>query len=156
MFEYLKSHPKRNLVFDRSDPAINKNMFQNCDWAEFYRDAEEAIPGNIPVARGKFMSKYCFVNHAGDTKTILSQTGILVFCSIASIIWFRKRQNSVEASTFLSEFTTINNAVEIIEALQYKLHMFGVLIDVSTYIFCDKRLVCVNTTWPDLTLSKKY
>jgi hypothetical protein len=36
-------------------------------------------------------------------------------------MWFSKRQNSVEASTFGSEFTAMKNTVEMIEALRYKL-----------------------------------
>ena len=41
-------------------------------------------------------------------------------------MWFSKRQNSVEASTFGSEFTAMKNALEMIEALRYKLQMLGV------------------------------
>ena len=51
------------------------------------------------------------------------------------IIWFSKRQNSVEASIFGSEFTTMTNAVEIIETSRYKLRMFGFLINGATNIF---------------------
>ena len=55
----------------------------------------------MPVARGNFILTHCFVdaNHDGDTETRQSQTGILLFCKSAPIIWFGKRQNSVEAST---------------------------------------------------------
>ena len=97
------------------------------------------------------MSMYCFVyaNHAVETETILSQISILLFCNSAPMIWFRKRQNSVEASTFVSEFTTMKIAVEIIEALRYKLRMFGVTINGSTNIVCDNRVVCVNTKRPE-------
>ena len=72
------------------------------------------------------------------------------------IIWFGKRQNSVEASTFGSELTAMKNSVEIIEALRYKLRMFGVPIDGSSNIFCDNGAVCVNTTRPELTLPKNH
>jgi hypothetical protein len=104
------------------------------------------------------MMTHCFVdaNHAGDTETRQSQTGILLFCNKAPIIWFSKRQNSVEASTFGSEFTAMKNAVEMIEALRYKLRMFGVPIDGPTNIFCDNGAVVVNTTRPEWTLSKKH
>ena len=47
IFGYLKSHPKRKLGFDPAHTAINENYFQDCDWAEFYRDVSEAIPGKI-------------------------------------------------------------------------------------------------------------
>ena len=55
IFGYLKAHLKRKLCFYPVHPDINENRFQQCDWEDFYRDAEEAIPGNIPVARGNFM-----------------------------------------------------------------------------------------------------
>jgi hypothetical protein len=101
---------------------------------------------------------HCFVdaNHAGDTETRRSQTGILLFCNKAPIIWFSKRQNSVEASTFGSEFTAMKNAVEMIESLRYKLRMFGVPVEGPTNIFCDNGAVCSNTTRPDSTLTKKH
>ena len=50
----------------------------------------------------------------------------------------------------------MKNVVDIIEALRYKLRMFGVPIDESTNIFCDNRAVCVNTTRTESTLSKKH
>ena len=50
----------------------------------------------------------------------------------------------------------MNNAVEIIEALRYKLPIFGVLIDGSTNIFCDNGAVCVKTTRPESTLSNNH
>ena len=55
IFVYFKVHPKRNLGFDPARPSVNKNRLQKCDWTEFCRDTEEAIPGNIPVSIGKFM-----------------------------------------------------------------------------------------------------
>ena len=81
IFGYLKAHPKRKLGFNPAHPAINENRFQKCDWTEFFRDTEEAIPGNMTVARGNFMLTHCFVdaNHSGDTETRKSQTGILFF-----------------------------------------------------------------------------
>jgi hypothetical protein len=117
MFSYLKQHPKRKLEFDPAHSNINENRFQKCDWTEFHRDASEAIPGNMPTARGNCMMTNCFVNanHAGNTETRRSQTGILLFCNGAPTIWFSKRQNSVEASTSGSEFTAMKNAIEMIE-----------------------------------------
>jgi hypothetical protein len=158
IFGYLKTHPKRKLAFNPAHPDIKEDRFQRCDWTEFYRDAEEAIPGNMPTPRGNLMTTHCFVdaNHAGDTETRRSQTGILLFCNSAPTIWFSKRQNSVEASTFGSEFTAMKNAVEMIEALRYKLRMLGVPIEGPTNIFCDNGAVCVNTTRPESTLSKKH
>ena len=107
IFGYLKSHPKKKLGFDPAHPAINKNLFQDCYWVEFYWDASEAITGNMPVRRGNGMLTHCSVdtNHVGDTDKILSQTEISLFCNKAPIILFSKRHNLVEAYTFGSEFT---------------------------------------------------
>ena len=104
------------------------------------------------------MSTHCFVdaNHAGDTENRRSQTGILLFCNSAPIIWHSKRQNSVEASTFGSESTALKNATEMIEALRYKLRMFGVPIEGPTNVFCDNEAVCKNSIRPESVLSKKH
>ena len=71
-------------------------------------------------------------------------TGILIFCNRDSIIWHSKRKNGVETSMFGSEFTAMNNYVELIAALPYKLRMFGVPIDGSTEIFCNNDAVYEN------------
>ena len=133
-------------------------MFQRFDWTYFYRNTEEAIPGNMPFARDNFTLMHYFfnTNHAGDAETILSKTSILLFYNSAPIIWFGKRQNSVEGSTFGSYFTAMKNSLEIIEELHYKLGMFGVMINGSTNIFCDNGAVYVNMTQLEFTLSKKH
>ena len=89
------------------------------------------------------MSTYCFVdaNHARDKTTRRSMTGILIFCYWAPIIWHNKRKKLVETSMFGSEFSALNNAVELIAALRYKLRMFGVPVDVPSNILCDNEAV---------------
>lgn len=158
MFGYLKIHPKRKLAFDFQHPKINERAFQKFDWHDFYRGAKEAIPGDMPPPRGNSMSTHCFVDasHGSDRATRRSQTGILLFCNKAPTIWHSKRQNTVEASTFGSEFQAMKNAVELAEALRYKLRMFGVPLDGPTNIFCDNEAVYKNTTRPESTLKKKH
>ena len=158
MFGYLKLYPKRKLAFDPQHPAISERAFCKFDWNDFYRDVEEAIPGDMPKPRGNAMSTHCFVDasHGSDRANRRSQTGILIFCNRAPIIWFSKRQNTVEASTFGSEFQALKNAVELIESLRYKLRMFGVPIDGPSNVFCDNEAVYKNTSLPESTLKKKH
>jgi len=85
-----------------------------------------------------------------------SQTGILLFCNRAPVIWHSKKQNTVETSTFGSEFNAMKNAVELIEALRYKLRMFGVPIDGETNVFCDNEAVVKNVSAPESVLRKKH
>ena len=104
------------------------------------------------------MSTHCFVdaNHAGNKVTRRSQTGILIFCCMAPIMWHSKRQNTVETSTFGSEFTALKNAVELVEALRYKLRMFGIPIEGPTNVFCDNESVYKNVSTPESVLKRKH
>ncbi len=72
------------------------------------------------------------------------------------IIWYSKQQNTVETSTFRSEFVAARIAVELIESLFYKLRMFGIPIDGPTNVYCDNDSICSNSTKPELTLKKKH
>ena len=158
MFGYLKAHKKFRLLFDSDHPQISLNRFKSYDWFDFYRDAKEAIPSNMPEPRGHPMSTSAFVDAdlAGDKKNRRSQTGVLIFLNKAPIHWYSKRQPTVETSTFGAEFRAMKTAVELTEALRYKLRMFGVPIDGPTSIFCDNEAVYKNTVLPESTLNKKH
>ena len=133
-------------------------MFKKHDWFDFYRDAQEAIPNDMPKPRGNMMTTHCFVDasHGSDRVTRRSQTGILIFCNRAPIMWHSKKQNTVKASTFGSEFQAMKNAVELVESLRYELRMFGIPIDGATNIFCNNEAVYKNTSMPESTLKKKH
>ena len=155
---YLKSHKKMRLMFDSSYPTVKEKWFKRYDWFDFYRDAKEAIPPNMPEARGLDVIITCFVdaNHAGNQKDRRSQTGVLIFLNKAPIHWYSKRQSTVESSTFGAEFCAMKTAVEMIEALRYKLRMFGVPIDGPCNTYCDNEAVYKNTVTPESTLKKKH
>ena len=50
----------------------------------------------------------------------------------------------------------MKNAVEFIEAIRYKLRMFGVPIYRPTNIFCDNEAVTKNFSDPNSMLKKKH
>ena len=95
---------------------------------------------------GGGISTYCFVDsdHVGNTVTRRSQTGLFLFVNRALTVWYSKHQNTVETSTFGSEFIAIKTVVEQIEALRYKLRMFSILLEGPTNIFCDNESVFKN------------
>ena len=62
----------------------------------------------------------------------------------------------METSTFGSEFTALKNTVELVEALWYKLHMFGVPIEGPTNVFCENELVYKNVSTLESVLNKKH
>ena len=151
IFAYLKRY-NRSSMFDES-------CFQKCDWSEYYPGAcEAAVPPDAPEVRGQPVSMSCFVDadHAGCRVTRRSHTGVLIFINRAPILWYSKRQNTVEASTFGSEFIAAKIAVETIEGLRYKLRMMGVQVEGPTNVFCDNESVVKNLTKPESTLKKKH
>ena len=157
IFTYIKQNPKRKIVFDPDYPKIDERRSKKYNWTNLYRDAEEAIPTNMPEPQGNVVSTHCFVdaNLVGDMITQRSQTGILIFVNRAPIVWHSKRQNMIKASTFGSEIVALKNAVELIEGLRYKLRMFGIPIDGPANLYCDNKAVTKNCSIPELTLKKK-
>ena len=125
---------------------------------EIYTDAVDTHPHNMPKPRGKSVQLNVFVDadHAGNKVTRRSHTGILIYCNLAPIVWYSKRQNTVESSTFGSEFIALKIASELIEALTYKLRMFGVEIEEPARIFCDNESVVKSSSFAETTLKKKH
>ena len=97
----------------------------------------------MPKPSGNSTSTNFFgdANHAVNMLTCRSQTGMLIFVNKALIIAFIKQKNTVDTSKFGSEFTALKNAVELVEALRYKLRMFDVIIEGPTNVFYDNELV---------------
>ena len=112
----------------------------------------------MPAPRGQTVSTHCFVDsdHAANTVTRRSQTGLLHFDNRAPVTWFSKRHNTVKTRTFGSEFIAMKTAVEHMEALHYKLWMFSIPMEGPTNVFCDNEAVFKNTSIPDSTLKKKH
>ena len=166
--KYLDLHRSNALAFDptpidiirESDNGLTSPNARADQMREFYPDAEEAIPTNAPPPRGEAVriNTFCDSDHAANQVTHKSHSGILHFMNCSSPInWFSKRQNSVETSTFSSEFVALRIAVEQITAIHYKLKMFGVPITGPACIFCDNEAVYKkNTAFPDSRLNKKH
>ena len=159
IFAYLKKVPKRCIAFDPSNPSVDMDGFNTeTDWHDFYEDAVELFPPNMPAPRGNHISMDLFVDaeHAGNKVTRRSHTGFFIFLQNAPIIWFTKRQNTVESSSFGSEFVAMRIAVEHVKALQYKLRMFGVKIVDPARVHCDNQGFVKNTSLPASNLSRKH
>jgi hypothetical protein len=158
IFAYLKQHQQAAILFDDAEPRIDERRFKRVDWASIYGDVQEELPPHMPKPLGAPVKIHCFVDadHAGNLATRRSHTGILIFINMAPIIWYSKRQNTVESSTFGSEFVALRTAVELIIGLRYKLRMFGIHIDGPTNVFCDNQGVVYNSTSPESILAKKH
>jgi hypothetical protein len=145
-------------LIDDNYPVVRDERFQKVDWVEAYPGAEEPTPPNAPELRGSdlIISAYVDADHAGCRATRRSHSGVLIFLNRAPILWYSKQQNTVETSTFGSEFVAMRICVELIEGLRYKLQMMGIPVAGSTNVYCDNEAVVKNTTHPESTLKKKH
>jgi hypothetical protein len=158
IFAYLEPRHASRLVFDPTYPIINESLFNTgCDWKPFYGNVKEPLPGNAPEPRGKPVVLRVFVDsdHAGDKVTRRSRTGYIIYMNGAPIDWFSKKQNTIESSSFGSEFIALKTVMEKLRGLRYKLRMMGFEIDGPTYAFGDNMSVVKNTSAPKSVLRKK-
>ena len=115
-------------------------------------------PPDAPEALGKGVTMGCFVDadFAGCKATRRLHTGVIIYLNNAPIIWFSKRQATVETSTFGSEIVAMRTAVELVEGLRCKLQMMGVPINGSTNVYCDNESVVKNVTRQESPCKKKH
>ena len=137
---------------------MDENRFIKADWSDFYGDVKEEIPEDAPEPLGEPIRITAFVDadHAGNVVTRRSQTGYLIYCNNSPVLWYSKKQNTVEASTFGSEFVAMRACVEAIEGLRFKLRMFGIPIDGPADVMCDNNSVVNSAQRPESVLSKKH
>lgn len=152
---------KLTLYFDPEIPVLDPSMFQGNSaetFREIYRDAKEDLPFNMPIPLGRGVQITAFVDasHAADKRTRRSHSGFIIFINRAPIIWYSKKQNTVESSTFSSEFIAMKTCVEQIAGLRYKLRMFGVEIMGRADVLCDNQSVVSNSSKIESVLNKKH
>ena len=154
---YLRDHHNSRMVFDAHEPEIVKSDFKKYDWQEFYRDAKEALPPNMPPARGRAVDLRLYVDsdHAGDKVTRRSRTGYIIYLNSAPIQWLSKKQSTVETSVFGAEFVAMKHGIETVRGIRYKLRMMGIEVDNPTYVYGDNMSVVTNSSKPESQLKKK-
>jgi hypothetical protein len=145
---YLHKHDKSRIIFD--DPLPHTPTAAKPGWTSFYEVTEEELPPHVPEPLGYPVNIYTFVdaNHAGNLVSQRSHTGILLFVQNSSILWLSCQQNTVETSTFGSEFVEVWTACDLIISMHYKLRMFGIPIEGPAQVFCNNQGIVKNTSLP--------
>jgi hypothetical protein len=159
VFGYLKKFPKGKLVVDSSYRDNSKFDSKDYDrWKEFYPDASEDLPDNMPKPYGKKVRITCYVDadHAHDTVTRRLVTAILLFVNNTPIRWYSKRQKTVKTSMYGSQLVAAQIATDTIIKIQYILRMLGVPIDGPALLLGDNSSVVLNTSVPSSVLKKKH
>jgi hypothetical protein len=111
-----------------------------------YGDVKEMIPSYSPVSHGKEVDLRLFVDadHAGEQFTRRSRTGFIIYLNMAPIVWFSKRQPTVDSSVFGADFVAMKNGIETCRGLHYKFRMMGLALSVPTYVYGDNMYVVHN------------
>jgi hypothetical protein len=97
---YLKTFPKGRLIVDTTYPDHSIYPVEDHpNWKDFYPDAEEEIPNDLPMSKGPKvrMMVYVDADHAHDLVIRRSITGILMMLNNTPIRWVSKRQKTGEA-----------------------------------------------------------
>jgi hypothetical protein len=158
LYAYLKKKPNGTIVLDPTYPEINLSAFNDgAKWNNFYGDVKEAKPVNMPKPLGKPVVIRLFVDsdHAADKLHRRSRTGFIIYLNGAPIIWYSKKQGTIETSVFGAEFVAMKTGFEVVRGLRYKLRMLGIALDEPAYCYGDNMSVIHNTQKPESTLKKK-
>ena len=158
IFAYLSNRHNARMIFDPTYPEIDMRTFKHqCEWETFYGDVKEAVPPNAPTPRGREVDIRLYVDsdHAGDLLTRRSRTGYLLYVNSAPIVWYSKRQSTVETLVFGAEFVALKAGIEAVRGLRYKLRMMGIPISGPAYVYGDNMSVIHNTQTPESMLKKK-
>ena len=159
VFGYLRHTHKKQIVIDPQPLDWSNFHSDHYDtWKEFYPDAEEELPPNMPTAKGAKarITVYVDADHAHDKVTRRSVTGIILFVNGTPVKWVSKRQKTVETFTYGSELVAARIAVETVMEYRYNLRMLGVEVDGPAMMLGDNKSVILNTTVPSSMLNKKH
>ena len=158
IYGYIKMHPQGHIPLDTSFHDWSPYNIKEYDWNEFYPDAIEEEPPDMPDPRGAEarITVYKDADHAHDQVTHRSITGVLLFVNNTVMTWISKRQKTIKTSTYGSELVAARVAVELIMEYRYKLRMLGMPINGPALLLGDNNSVVLNTTVPSSPLKKKH
>ena len=102
----------------------------------------------MPEPLGNTVPIICYVdvNRSGNLLNRQSHTGIWIYVNNTPLVWYYKRQNTVESCSFGSEFVALRIATELVEALSYKLQCFIIPLYGPSKIFYDNKSVVKNVS----------
>jgi hypothetical protein len=107
LFAYLKKEKRDKLVFDPT--PMNHGRPLHMDWADFYKPKKEMFPPDMPEPHGNAVQMTFFVDsdHADDVVNRRSRTGVLIYVNRSPIVFYSKKQGSIETSSFGSELSAM-------------------------------------------------
>jgi hypothetical protein len=159
IFGYLAEKPEAGIRYRTQEPDFSGLPHQEFDWARsVYGDPKEQTPADAPIPRGRHVvtTSYVDANLYHDQVSGRALTAVLHILNGTPIDWFCKRQATVEAATYGSEFVAARTAVDQIIDLRLTLRYLGVPIRPKSYMFGDNESVTISCTVPSSPLKKRH
>ena len=151
---------KNGYIRIRTDkPDFSDMPPKDYDWSHtVYGKVTEAIPSDAPPPLGKSVVTTSCVdaNLYHDWVTGRAVTGILHFINKTPFEWFAKKQATVEAATYGSEFVAARQAAEQIVGIRTTLRYLGVAVDGPSRLFGDNDSVVTSSSVPHSPLKKRH
>jgi len=146
VFSYLQNNVNKEILMDAAE--MDNPEILKAEWKEFYPWEKDEIPPDMPKPLGVPVKITIFVgaSQASNVVTSQSRTGVLFYVNRVPIIWYLKKQNLVETSSFRSEFAALKQGFELLE---------GLPIDGYCYTCVDNKSFICNTSRPESMLMKK-
>ena len=72
-----------------------------------------------------------------------------------NIYWFCNNQNSVETSTFGSEFVALKQCCEYIRGIWYQIRIIAIPVEDPDFIYRDNHSVVIKYNLPEYTINNK-
>ena len=123
-----------------------------------YGNVSEELPTDAPVPKGKpvVFTTYVDANLYHDYVTGRAVTGVLHYINQTPFEWYCKKQATVEAATYGSEFVAGKIATQQAVASRITLRYLGVPVQGPTYMFGVNASVVTSSTQPHSPLKKRH
>ena len=141
------------------EPDYSNIPHKEYDWFyTCYQGAEEHIPKDAPIPRGKPVKTTTYVdaNLYHDLISGRSVTGILHMFNKTVVDTYSKLQTTVETATFGSEYAATRVATDQIVDLRTTLRYLGVPVKGSSMLFGDNESVVDTASIPHSKLHKRH
>ena len=107
-----------------------------------------------PLSKECTITCYVDADHARDKVTCRSVTGVFLLVNNTPLIWYTKKQKTVETITYRSELLAARIGIEMVTEVRYKLRMLGMGLEKTSLMVGDNMSVILNTTIPSSMLKK--
>ena len=93
--------------------------------------------------------------YAGDKLSQCSRIRFFISLNNRMINWLSKKQSTIEASVFGTEFSALRHSIENLHGICYKLRMMGIPVDKPSYVYGDNMSIVTNVSKSESMLKKK-